>query len=637
MNAVVGNIFASHVFSSEDASAINQESALESADDSTLYFSPSAGNVIFGSAQDGWGFSLQGFAKMFASKLNLSVDVLSEAMWGDFFFNSKHKRCDSGAYAKGKSTVFVQLILENIWSLYNNIISGDYEKLPTFCEKLKLKYRPPKASSSNRKTILKSVCMEWLPLDRAILEKIVQITASPADMLDTKLSKLMCVDVKQKPEIRFADDDSCKVIAFVAKMVPIIYRELQACDKSLKNVHDEYDEDDQVLIGFARIYSGVLKEGSKVHLVKSGYNPKLKNIEELEPVIVKRVYIMMGRNFDPIEEAHAGMIVGIWGLQNQVIKTGTLTSSNDCPPFNGLDILAPPVVRVAVEPTNIDDMAKLVKGLKILNQVDSCVQIMIQPSGEHILCVLGEVHLEKCIRDLKDSYANIELKVSKPIVQFRETIVMDQIVKSKDLLDDEKSITIEARSNTCHIKMIALPLPSKVVKVLEANKDQLKVFIDKLEDESRTIKVSNELLDVQATILEEMKESLDGVIASDEVWSVGPKKLSTCMLVNKSQYKHLNFWTLDATAGQFDRAIINGFQTAVQSGPLCQEPMHGVCFVMQEFNVDESCDKNESSISGIIITAIKEACRLAFQKQAQRLVGPMYSLSVIANADVLGE
>lgn len=109
------------------------------------------------------------------------------------------------------------------------------------------------------------------------------------------------------------------------------------------------------------------------------------------------------------------------------------------------------------------------------------------------------------------------------------------------------------------------------------------------------------------------------------------------MLLNKSKYEHLNFWSSEIAAGPYDRSIINGFQTAVQAGPLCHEPMHGVCFVMQEFNVEAACEKNDVSISGIIITAVKEACRLAFQKQAQRLVGPMYHLSVTANADVLGK
>jgi ribosome assembly protein 1 len=636
VNAVVGNIFASSVFSAEDTSNNNQESALETADDSTLYFNPTEGNVVFGSAQDGWGFTPRLFAEMFAARLNLSVDVLNDAMWGDFYYNSKHKRCDKGAYAKGKTSIFIQIILDNIWYMYNNVMTGDVAKIPAFCEKLKLKYRPPKTSSSNWKAILKAICMEWLPLDKAILNRIVQQVTSPAEMFDIKLSKLMCLEPSQKPDIKFTDDDQSKVIAFVAKMVPIPYRELQACDKSLKNI-DEYPGDEQVLIAFSRIYSGVLKEDSKVHLVKPGYKPKEKNVEELEPVTVKRIYLMMGKNFDPIEEAHAGMIVGIWGLQKHVIKTGTLSSSDNCPPFNGLDVLAPPVVRVAVEPKNIEEMPLLVSGLKILNQVDSCVQIMIQESGEHVLCVLGEVHLEKCIRDLTDSYANIELNVSKPIVQFRETIVADPAMKLKDFFDEEKSITIQARNNTWTIKMLAIPMPANVVKLLEANKDNLRVFIEKLEDNSRSIKMSKELLEVQNAVLDEMKQSFDGVITGNEIWSMGPKKLSSCMLLNKSNYEHLNFWSSEIAAGPYDRSIINGFQTAVQAGPLCHEPMHGVCFVMQEFTVDTSCEKNDVSISGTIITAVKEACRLAFQKQAQRLVGPMYHLSVIANADVLGE
>ena len=54
VNAVIGNIFASDVFLQEDMSKDNQESALETADDSTIYFNPTSGNVVFGSAQDGW-------------------------------------------------------------------------------------------------------------------------------------------------------------------------------------------------------------------------------------------------------------------------------------------------------------------------------------------------------------------------------------------------------------------------------------------------------------------------------------------------------------------------------------------------------------------------------------------------------
>lgn len=43
--------------------------------------------------------------------------------------------------------------------------------------------------------------------------------------------------------------------------------------------------------------------------------------------------------------------------------------------------------------------------------------------GEHVLVGTGEVHIQRCIDDLKTRYANVELKVSDPIIPFRETIV----------------------------------------------------------------------------------------------------------------------------------------------------------------------------------------------------------------------
>jgi ribosome assembly protein 1 len=43
--------------------------------------------------------------------------------------------------------------------------------------------------------------------------------------------------------------------------------------------------------------------------------------------------------------------------------------------------------------------------------------------GEHVLVTAGEVHLARCLRDLKETYAGIEVVASEPVVPFRETIV----------------------------------------------------------------------------------------------------------------------------------------------------------------------------------------------------------------------
>lgn len=47
------------------------------------------------------------------------------------------------------------------------------------------------------------------------------------------------------------------------------------------------------------------------------------------------------------------------------------------------------------------EMKQLVHGLKLLNQSDPCVEIMVQETGEHIVTAAGEVHLQKCLDDLR--------------------------------------------------------------------------------------------------------------------------------------------------------------------------------------------------------------------------------------------
>ena len=45
-------------------------------------------------------------------------------------------------------------------------------------------------------------------------------------------------------------------------------------------------------------------------------------------------------------------------------------------------------------------MRALERGLRLLNQSDPCVEIMIQENGEHVIMAAGEVHLQKCLDDL---------------------------------------------------------------------------------------------------------------------------------------------------------------------------------------------------------------------------------------------
>ncbi len=52
-----------------------------------------------------------------------------------------------------------------------------------------------------------------------------------------------------------------------------------------------------------------------------------------------------------------------------------------------------------------------VEGLRLLNRADPFVEVSVLDSGEHVLGAAGEVHLETCVRDLKERFARIQLQV----------------------------------------------------------------------------------------------------------------------------------------------------------------------------------------------------------------------------------
>lgn len=66
---------------------------------------------------------------------------------------------------------------------------------------------------------------------------------------------------------------------------------------------------------------------------------------------------------------------GIGGLEEHVLKTATLSTDIACPAFRELQLMAVPILRVAVEPTKPLDLPAVVRGLKLLNQADACVQV----------------------------------------------------------------------------------------------------------------------------------------------------------------------------------------------------------------------------------------------------------------------
>lgn len=119
----------------------------------------------------------------------------------------------------------------------------------------------------------------------------------------------------------------------------------------------------------------------------------------------------MGRYVEPIEEVPCGNIVGLVGVDQFLVKTGTITTFEQAHNMRVMKFSVSPVVRVAVEAKNPADLPKLVEGLKRLAKSDPMVQCIIEESGEHIIAGAGELHLEICLKDLEEDHACIPLKV----------------------------------------------------------------------------------------------------------------------------------------------------------------------------------------------------------------------------------
>ncbi|GAB0194162.1 elongation factor-like GTPase 1 [Grus japonensis] len=843
INAVTGVLFTSKVFEERADKETENESisdtapgdqiydwsaGLEDTDDSHLYFSPDHGNVVFASAIDGWGFGIEHFAKLYSQKIGIKPAVLLKTLWGDYYLNTKAKKIMKGDQSKGKKPLFVQLVLDNIWSLYEAVMKRDKEKIEKIVTSLGLKIGARESRHADPKVHLNAICSQWLPISDAVLSMVCNKLPSPLDITAERVEKLMCVGARTfdslPPEtqelksafMKCSSEGTAPVIVFVSKMFavdskalphnkprPLTQEEIahrrelakqrhaekmaanqgkELSEKSpsenssevTTNTGDTKDEEQHLtgqveimtskamkqeadnkesFIAFARVFSGVVQRGQKIFVLGPKYDPaeslhKLSSqcsatddlplVPHMTCCTLENLYLLMGRELEDLEEVPAGNVLGIGGLQDFVLKSATLSTSPACPPFTPLNFEATPIVRVAVEPKHPSDMPQLVRGMKLLNQADPCVQVLIQETGEHVLVTAGEVHLQRCLDDLKERFAKVQISVSAPIIPFRETItrppkvdmVNEEIGKQQKVavihqtkedqnkipegiqVDSDGLVTISTPNKQATLSVRAMPLPEEVTRLLEENSDLIRTMEQlntSLNEDKKTHEVNQKTLDRIKEFKQKLEQNLQGRKwrnAVDQIWSFGPRKCGpNILLYNFEGYKRSVWQCLGNAVKEvskyrdFDNSIVSGFQLATLSGPMCEEPLMGVCFIVERWEINKfgemlstsnqdsgECDaievkQNEDTIltssctdevssvnehqdssqsipkspeknckhkgevlladcygpfSGQLIATMKEACRYALQAKPQRLMAAMYTCEIMATAEVLG-
>merc|ERR1711953_1556790 len=209
---------------------------------------------------------------------------------------------------------------------------------------------------------------------------------------------------------------------------------------------------------FGRVFSGTIATGQKVRIKGPGYKPGSK--ENLNVKSIQRTVLMMGRTTEQIQDVPCGNTVALVGVDAYITKSGTITSIEDAHNIADMKYSVSPVVKVSVKVKDGKDLPKMVEGLKKLAKSDPLVLTQIADSGEHIIAGCGELHVEICLKDLREEYAQCEFTVGDPVVSYRETV------------SDESNQVCLAKSPNKHnrIYLIAKPMDEALCKGIEDGK-----------------------------------------------------------------------------------------------------------------------------------------------------------------------
>ncbi|WP_165067144.1 elongation factor G [Paludisphaera rhizosphaerae] len=162
-------------------------------------------------------------------------------------------------------------------------------------------------------------------------------------------------------------------------------------------------------LSFVRVYSGVLKAGSRV------FNPGREEKENCS-----RLYHIRADDREQITEAIAGDIVGVVGLK-KCVTGDTLCDATHTILLERIEF-PETVISMSIEPVSSADKGKLSDTLNALAREDPTFTFKVnEETGQTLISGMGELHLEilknRMTRDFK-----LKVHVGRPRVSYRETI-----------------------------------------------------------------------------------------------------------------------------------------------------------------------------------------------------------------------
>ena len=490
------------------------------ADMDDLEVHPSKGNVAFGAAQHRWAFTLTTFARIYAKKFHIDESKLMEKLWGENYYDPKSRKWVTSATAIEGETLkrgFCTFIMDPIIKVYNTILSGDSEQLDKMCIALGITLTSDEKEHTG-KFLLKTVMSKWMNLADNLLELIVLHLPSPITAQKYRFKSLY-----QGPD---TDEVACGIrdcnpkaplIVYIAKMVETSERGR--------------------FYAVGRVFGGTIEVGKKVNIMGLNYTADKKDDFFIKPV--RRLSILNGYHTEALNgSVPCGNIVGVVGIDQYLLKTGTISSCGNDYPLNIVKCSTTHTMSLTVEPAEVTNLPRLIDCLRRLTKADPLISAETDDFGEHCITGCDDFHLEAGIKRLQTD-SRIEIKASPPFVIYKETV---SAPSSKICI---------ARSPNKHNKVYvsAEPLDPKICDLIEASKMGPKDVRE--EREALLVDTFN-------------WDRLD----AKKIWSFGPENAGPNVLVDAcEEIKFMN---------EIKDSMISAFQWAAKEGALAGENLRSV-------------------------------------------------------------
>ncbi len=330
-------------------------------------------------------------------------------------------------------------------------------------------------------------------------------------------------------------------------------------------------------VATGRLFSGTLEEGMDVEINGVPGNHR-----------IQQVGIFMGPERVNVDEVPAGNIAAVTGLSEAI--AGSTVSTEEMTPFESIKHISEPVVTVAVEAKNMNDLPKLIEVLRQVSKEDPTVEVEInEETGEHLISGMGELHLEVVTHRIERD-KGVPIETSEPIVVYRETV-------------KGNAGPIEARSPNGHNKFYIEiePLPEEVVM---------------------EVKEGNITMDLPKT--KRREKLVEAGMDKDEAKNI------------ESLYNNNAF--VDATKGvQYLREamelIIEAYEDAMDSGPLAEEPCRGVKVKLDDVKLHEDAVHRGPAQ---VIPAIRKAIHSAMMDADATMLEPMQKVYINTPQETMG-